>query len=101
MPEGSSQPGNVATAIAILRQRFGDRLQTGEAIRRQHANTITWIPNQPPDAVIWVENQEEVCEVVRVARDSSRAHHPVRRRHLAGGPHQRAHAAASRSTSRA
>jgi D-lactate dehydrogenase (cytochrome) len=60
-------PGNVATAVAILRQRFGDRLQTGEAIRRQHANTITWIPNQPPDAVIWVENQAEVCEVVRVA----------------------------------
>jgi len=48
--------GDVATAIAVLRQRFGDRLQTGEAIRRQHANTITWIPNQPPDAVIWVEN---------------------------------------------
>ena len=59
---------NVATAIAVLRQRFGDRLQTGEAIRRQHANTITWIPNQPPDAVIWVESQDEVCEVVRVAR---------------------------------
>ncbi|HJU30837.1 MAG TPA: FAD-linked oxidase C-terminal domain-containing protein [Hyphomicrobiaceae bacterium] len=58
----------VATAIAILRQRFGDRLQTGEAIRRQHANTITWIPNQPPDAVVWVQDQDEVCEVVRVAR---------------------------------
>ena len=60
--------GNVATAIAILRQRFGDRLQTGEAIRRQHANTITWIPNQPPDAVIWVETGEEVRNVVDVAR---------------------------------
>jgi D-lactate dehydrogenase (cytochrome) len=59
---------SVATAIAVLRQRFGDRLQTGEAIRRQHANTITWIPNQPPDAVIWVETQAEVGEVVRVAR---------------------------------
>jgi D-lactate dehydrogenase (cytochrome) len=61
-------PADVATAIAVLRQRFADRLQTGEAIRRQHANTITWIPNQPPDAVIWVESQEEVVEVVRVAR---------------------------------
>ena len=61
-------PADVATAIAVLRQRFADRLQTGEAIRRQHANTITWIPNQPPDAVIWVESQEEVIEVVRVAR---------------------------------
>ncbi len=58
---------DIGTAIAVLRQRFGDRLQTGEAIRQQHANTITWIPNQPPDAVIWVESQEEVREVVRVA----------------------------------
>ena len=57
-----------ATAVAVLRQRFGERLQTGEAIRRQHANTITWIPNQPPDAVIWVENEAEVSEVVQVAR---------------------------------
>jgi D-lactate dehydrogenase (cytochrome) len=66
-PEGKVR--DVATAVAILRQRFGDRLQTGEAIRRQHANTLTWLANQPPDAVIWVENAAEVSEVVRVARD--------------------------------
>jgi len=64
----AAKAGDVATAIAVLRQRFGDRLQTGEAIRRQHANTITWIPNQPPDAVIWVETGEEVREIVEVAR---------------------------------
>jgi D-lactate dehydrogenase (cytochrome) len=68
MAANRTLPADVATAIAVLRQRFADRLQTGEAIRRQHANTITWIPNQPPDAVIWVESQEEVVEVVRVAR---------------------------------
>jgi D-lactate dehydrogenase (cytochrome) len=71
MPATASKDGprgTVATAIGILRQRFGDRLQTGEAIRRQHANTITWIPNQPPDAVIWVETAEEVRTVVDVAR---------------------------------
>jgi D-lactate dehydrogenase (cytochrome) len=60
---------DIATAVAILRQRFGDRVQTGEAIRRQHANTLTWLENQPPDAVVWVENAAEVVEVVRVARD--------------------------------
>lgn len=60
-------PENIRTAISILRQRFGDRLQTGEAIRRQHANTLTWIPNQPPDAVVWVESTEDVAEIVRVA----------------------------------
>lgn len=40
------------TAISILRQRFGDRLQTGEAICRQHGHTLTWLANQPPDAVV-------------------------------------------------
>jgi D-lactate dehydrogenase (cytochrome) len=60
--------GDVATAIAVLRQSFGERLQTGAEIRRQHANTITWIPNQPPNAVIWVESTEEVRHVVDVAR---------------------------------
>jgi D-lactate dehydrogenase (cytochrome) len=58
---------NIATAIAILKQRFGDRLQTGKAICRQHASTLTWIANEPPDAVIWVESSEEVVEIVRVA----------------------------------
>jgi D-lactate dehydrogenase (cytochrome) len=60
--------GDVTTAIAVLRQRFGERLQTGAEIRRQHANVITWIPNQPPDAVIWAETGEEVRQVVEVAR---------------------------------
>jgi len=63
----AANPDNIRTAIAVLRQRFGERLQTGEAIRRQHANTLTWIPNEPPDAVIWVENAAEVREVVAVA----------------------------------
>jgi len=58
---------NVATAIGILKQRFGERLQTGEAIRRQHANNLTWLINQPPDAVVWVERTEEAAEIVRLA----------------------------------
>ena len=59
-------PADIAGAIAALRQHFGDRLQTGQAIREQHAHTLTWIPNQPPDAVIFAQSTEEVVEVVRV-----------------------------------
>ena len=59
---------NVATAIAILKQRFGERVQTGEAIRQQHANTVTWLPNEPPDAVVWPTSTEDVCEIVDLAR---------------------------------
>ncbi len=57
-----------ATAIAILKQRFGERVQTGEAIRRQHANTVTWLPNEPPDAVVWPTSTEEVREIIDLAR---------------------------------
>jgi D-lactate dehydrogenase (cytochrome) len=59
---------NIATAIAILKQKFGDRLQTGEAIRQQHAHTMTWLENQPPDAVVFVETAADVVDIVNVAR---------------------------------
>jgi D-lactate dehydrogenase (cytochrome) len=58
---------NVETALAILRQRFGDRVQTGAAIRRQHAHTLTWLPNEPPDAVLWPETTAEVQDIVTIA----------------------------------
>ena len=60
-------PGDVQTAISILRQRLGDRVQTGEALRRQHAHTLTWLPNQPPDAVVWPTSTDEVRDIVQIA----------------------------------
>src|SRR6056297_1061153 len=57
----------IKTAIAVLQQRFGDRVQTGQAIREQHGHTLTWIRNEPPDAVIWPNDTDEVREIVRVA----------------------------------
>lgn len=65
---GVTRKRDIVTAIEVLRQRFGDRLQTGEAIRQQHAHTLTWIPNQPPDAVLFVETAAEVSQAVEVAR---------------------------------
>lgn len=59
-------PADIAGAIAALRPRFGDRLQTGASIREQHAHTLTWLTNQPPDAVVFAQSTEEVVEVVRV-----------------------------------
>ena len=63
---GPANP-NVETVIAILRQRFADRVQTGEAIRRQHGHTLTWLENEPPDVVVWPNSTEEVGEIVRIA----------------------------------
>ena len=59
----------VATVVPILKQRLGDRLQTGAAIREQHGNTTTWILNQPPDAVAFPGTTGEVAEIVRVCAD--------------------------------
>lgn len=56
----------IAQAAAILKQRFGERAQTGQAIREQHGHTTTYVPTQAPDIVIFAENAEEVQEVVRV-----------------------------------
>lgn len=56
----------VATVVGILRQRMGARLQTGDAVRRQHGHTMTLIPNQPPDAVAFVQDANEVAEIVRL-----------------------------------
>ena len=59
-------PADVAGAIAALRPHFAERLQTGAALREQHAHTLTWLPNQPADAVVFAHTTEEVADVVRV-----------------------------------
>jgi D-lactate dehydrogenase (cytochrome) len=68
---GSRELGNVSveTVIKILKQRFPDRVETGAEMRRQHANTVTWLANQPPDAVVFAQSTDDVAEVVRVASD--------------------------------
>src|SRR5262249_29587601 len=58
---------DIATAVSVLRQRVGERLLTRGAIPPQHANTLAWIANEPPDAVVFVESTEEVSDVVAVA----------------------------------
>ena len=57
------------TAVALLRERYGKRAATGEAIRQQHTNTLTWIANEPPDAVVWPLTTEEVVDIVRLAAE--------------------------------
>jgi D-lactate dehydrogenase (cytochrome) len=52
--------------LATLRERFDNRFSTGLALREQHANTLTWISRQPPDAVVFAETTAEVAEVVRL-----------------------------------
>ena len=47
-----------------LLARFGNRAVTSQAVRQQHANTLTWAQNQPPDIVVYPESTQEVSEIV-------------------------------------
>ncbi len=56
----------VEAVIAALAANFGNRLVTSSAVREQHGNTLTWIGNQPPDAVVFPQSTEDVQQIVRL-----------------------------------
>ena len=59
-------PGLHAVALATLAQRLDNRLSLAPAVREHHANTTTWVENQPPDAVAFPASTEEVQAIVRI-----------------------------------
>jgi D-lactate dehydrogenase (cytochrome) len=60
------EPQAVAGAIEALAARFGNRLITSQAVREQHAHTTTWLPTQPPDAVVMAQETADIQDVVRI-----------------------------------
>jgi D-lactate dehydrogenase (cytochrome) len=59
----------ISAVLGILKQRFGERFQTGQAIREQHAHTTTYIPPQAPDGVAFAQSAGEVQEIVKVCAE--------------------------------
>jgi D-lactate dehydrogenase (cytochrome) len=59
-------PKAIERTIAALAAKFGNRLVTSRAVREQHGNTITWIENQPPDAVVYPQSTADVQDTVRI-----------------------------------
>jgi D-lactate dehydrogenase (cytochrome) len=59
-------PEAVKAVVAALAAKFGNRLVTSQAVRDQHANTTTWIANQPPDAVVFPQSTSDVQDIVRI-----------------------------------
>jgi D-lactate dehydrogenase (cytochrome) len=57
---------SIAAAVAALTAKFGNRVVTSQAVREQHGNTLTWLPNQPPDAVAFPQSTADVQEIVRI-----------------------------------
>jgi D-lactate dehydrogenase (cytochrome) len=62
-------PKAASRAVAALTAVFGNRVVTSAAVREQHANTTTWIPNEPPDAVVFPQSQADVQQVVRICAE--------------------------------
>ncbi len=57
-------------AFAQLAARFGDRFSLSQALREQHANTLTWLKREPPDAVLFAETEAEVADVVKLCAEA-------------------------------
>jgi len=54
-----------AELIKLLRNRFGERLSTSQAVLLQHGTDESSYAPKPPDAVVFVHTTEEVAFVVR------------------------------------
>ncbi len=68
--KNSRNPAAIRKVITELTAAFGNRVVTSQAVREQHGNTVTWIANQPPDAVAYPQSTEEVQQIVRICAAS-------------------------------
>ncbi len=66
---GVRNEAGIEAVTGILKQRFGERFQTGQAFRAQHAHTTTYIPAQLPDGVLFAETADDVKTAVRACAD--------------------------------
>ena len=60
---------SIEQTVSILKQKFGDRLSQNESVRSQHSHTTSRIPQQLPDAVVFVQSAEEVAEIITVCHE--------------------------------
>ncbi|GAF57004.1 LOW QUALITY PROTEIN: D-lactate dehydrogenase, cytochrome c-dependent [Psychrobacter sp. JCM 18901] len=61
----TSKP-DYSEAITALQERFGKQLSVNATVREQHGHTMTWLANQPPDAVLIVQDKQEVAAAVEI-----------------------------------
>jgi D-lactate dehydrogenase (cytochrome) len=66
---GQRNEAGISAALGILKQAFGERFQTGETFRAQHAHTTTYIPAQLPDGVLFAETSDDVKAAVVICAE--------------------------------
>ncbi|MCT4656471.1 MAG: FAD-binding protein [Cohaesibacter sp.] len=62
-------PEAVENVCAVLKDRFGERFATGQAMREQHGHTTTWLSNQVPDGVVFAQSAQEVSDIVKLCAE--------------------------------
>lgn len=62
-------PAAVERVKSTLAARFGNKLSTAEAVRRQHANSTTWLPVEAPDAVVYAASTEDVQAIIGICAE--------------------------------
>lgn len=65
MDSPAPSSGTLEHVIKTLCDKFGDRCQTGASVREQHGHTMTWIDNEPPDAVVFAKSTDDVVFTVK------------------------------------
>ena len=71
MAEAQGRSAEAKRALfARLAARFGMRFSLSQALREQHANTLTWLKREPPDAVLFAETEAEVSEIVTLCAEA-------------------------------
>ena len=68
-PSRTGGTSAIADAIRVLADRLTGRVSTGEAVRGQHAASVTWHPAQLPDAVVFATSIADIQATVRVCSD--------------------------------
>lgn len=62
---GTRNEAGIAAALDSLKQQLGEKLQTGQSFREQHAHTTTYLTTQLPDGVVFAETTDDVKAVVK------------------------------------
>lgn len=69
LPQVKRNDEGIRLTVSVLKQRFGERLSASDSVREQHSHTTTYLPGQPPDAVIFIRNKDDVRDVVQVCAE--------------------------------
>ncbi len=77
------------SVVAELKTLLGERVSTSAAVREHHGKDESYFPYAPPDVGRFCQNHRRGARCGEYLPPPSRADDPVRRRHLARGPHPR------------